>query len=164
VTLLSDRHPTPTPHDFAFFHPLRVRWAEVDPQGIVFNAHYLMYADVAFTEYMRTIGLPYPSGLEPFGTDLFVVNASLDYRGSARFDEEVQIGVRVDRIGRTSIRFLVCVFRDGEALVSVRLTYVNATIDGRTPTPVPESFAEQILAFERRQPLRSDGDTAAVGE
>ena len=39
--------------DFTFFHPLRVRWSEVDPQGIVFNPNYLAYADIALTEYMR---------------------------------------------------------------------------------------------------------------
>lgn len=151
---MGDRQPPPSSEDFEFFHDLRVRWAEVDPQGIVFNAHYLMYADVAFTEYMRTIGFPYPAGLEAFGTDLFVVSASLEYRASARFDDQLEIGVRVDRIGRTSIRFLVGVFRDREPLVSVRLTYVNATREGVTPTPVPEAFVERILAFERRAPSR----------
>jgi len=110
---VTDRHPPPSPEDFEFFHGLRVRWAEVDPQGIVFNAHYLTYADVAFTEYMRTIGFPYPDGLQALGTDLFAVSASLDYQGSARFDDELEIGVRVERIGRTSIRFLIGVFRNG---------------------------------------------------
>ena len=44
--------------DFSFFHTLRVRWAEVDMQAIVFNGHYLTYFDVAFTEYWREAGLP----------------------------------------------------------------------------------------------------------
>ena len=147
---------TTRPHldDFEFFHGLRVRWAEVDPQGIVFNANYLVYADVAFTEYMRTIGFPYPGALEAFGTDLFAVSASLDFHASARFDDELEIGVRTDRIGRTSIRFLVAAFRDGELLVSIRLTYVNATVEGRTPTPVPEAFIERIGSFERNPPTR----------
>lgn len=151
---MGDRQPAPSSEDFEFFHDLRVRWAEVDPQGIVFNAHYLTYADVAFTEYMRTIGFPYPAGLEAFGTDLFAVSASLDYRGSARFDDEIEIGVRVDRIGRTSIRFLIAVFRDRELLVTIRLTYVNATREGMTPTPIPEPFVERTLAFERTKPER----------
>jgi len=152
---LEDRQPPPSSEDFRFFHDLRVRWAEVDPQGIVFNGNYLVYADVAFTEYMRTIGFPYPAGLEPFGTDLFAVNASLDYHASARFDDELEIGVRVDRIGRTSLRFLVGVFRDQEPLVSIRLTYVNATREDVTPTPVPDEFAERIRAFERTEPSRA---------
>ena len=46
----------PSRDAFSFFHPLRVRWAEVDPQSIVFNGHYLTYADVAITEYFRALG------------------------------------------------------------------------------------------------------------
>ena len=56
--------------EFTFFHPLRVRWSEVDPQGIVFNPNYLAYADLALTEYMRRIGFPYPDGLLRLGSDL----------------------------------------------------------------------------------------------
>jgi acyl-CoA thioester hydrolase len=152
---VEDRQPPLSSEEFEFFHGLRVRWAEVDPQGIVFNANYLVYADVAFTEYMRAIGFPYPAGLETFGADLFVVSACLEYQASARFDEELEIGVRVDRIGRTSIRFLIGVFRDRELLVSIRLTYVNATREGVTPTPVPEAFVERVLAFEKREPSRA---------
>ncbi len=151
---MGNRQPLPSAEDFEFFHDLRVRWAEVDPQGIVFNANYLVYADVAFTEYMRAIGFPYPDGLAPFGTDLFVANASLDYIASARFDDELRIGVRIDRFGRTSMRFVIGVFRGQESLVGVRLTYVNATREGVKPTPVPESFVERVVTFERRPPER----------
>ena len=49
--------------DFNFFHRLRVRWAEVDRQDIVFNGHYLTYFDLAMTEYLRAMGFPYPAGL-----------------------------------------------------------------------------------------------------
>jgi len=51
---------------------LRVRWAEVDPQNIVFNAHYLMYFDVAATEYWREIGCEYPARFLAHGVDTFV--------------------------------------------------------------------------------------------
>ena len=57
--------------DFSFVHTLRVRWSEVDMQGIVFNGNYLNYFDVAFTEYWRAIGLPYPEGIAGTGGDLF---------------------------------------------------------------------------------------------
>ena len=55
--------------EFRFAHRMRVRWAEVDKQGIVFNGHYLMYFDVAITEYYRALGYPYPEGLAQHGTD-----------------------------------------------------------------------------------------------
>ncbi len=63
-------------------------------QGIVFNHHYLMYVDVAFTEYMRLIGLPYPEAFTTEGTDIFMVSAQIDFRTSAGYDDEFRIGVR----------------------------------------------------------------------
>ncbi|MGD2045321.1 MAG: thioesterase family protein [Gemmatimonadota bacterium] len=152
---MTDRTPPPSPDDFAFFHDLRVRWAEVDPQGIVFNANYLVYADTAFTEYMRALGFPYPDLFASFGTDLFVVNASLDYRASARFDDELKIGVRVDRFGRSSMRMAMGIFRDEEPLVDIALTYVNANLDDSTPAPVPQPFVDRVLTFERTPPTRN---------
>ena len=71
---------------FAFTHPLRVRWSEVDRQGIVFNPHYFAYADIAMTEYMRAIGYPSPEGLPAAGSDLFAIRAEADYLGSAVYD------------------------------------------------------------------------------
>ena len=58
-----------TRQQFRFVHSLRVRWAEVDKQNIVFNGHYLTYFDVAITEYWRCIGVPYPAIPERWGTD-----------------------------------------------------------------------------------------------
>src|SRR6185436_18541423 len=90
---------------YRFFHPLRVRWAEVDKQDIVFNGHYLTYFDVAITEFWRAIGVPYPAIVERWGSDLFVVKAGLEYHAPAHYDDVLDIGVRVARIGTSSLRF-----------------------------------------------------------
>lgn len=82
--------------DFTFMHTLRVRWAEVDAQGIVFNGHYLTYFDVGITEYWRAAGLRYPDAFATADTDLFLVKATLEYRAPARFDDLLDIAVRVD--------------------------------------------------------------------
>ncbi len=66
--------------NYTFFHSLRVRWAEVDPQGIVFNGNYLTYLDVATTEYYRQLGMSYPADLLRGGGDLFAVKSTLEYR------------------------------------------------------------------------------------
>jgi len=84
---------------------MRVRWAEVDKQGIVFNGHYLMYFDVAITEYYRALGYPYPEGLAQHGTDLFVKKAGVEYHASAGYDDEIDACVRVARLGRSSFDF-----------------------------------------------------------
>ena len=104
--------------DFAFRHSVRVRWAEVDRQGIVFNGHYLTYFDVGITEYFREIGYPYPDALLAHGSDTFVVKAGIEYHAPAHFDDVVDILVRVARIGRTSIQFLLEIHRGQTHLVS----------------------------------------------
>jgi acyl-CoA thioester hydrolase len=91
--------------DFAFFHALRVRWSEVDMQAIVFNGHYLTYFDVAFTEYWRATGLPSAIMQAKEGKELFARKAGIEYLASARFDDVLDIGVRCQTIGRSSIQF-----------------------------------------------------------
>ena len=71
--------------------PLRVRWAEVDLQGVVFNGHYLTYCDVCVTEYWRAIGMPYPAAFIDIGSDLFVRKATLEYHAPARYDDELEV-------------------------------------------------------------------------
>ncbi len=141
--------------DFRFFHRLRVRWAEVDRQGIVFNGHYLMYFDVGVTEYYRAIGLPYPEGLQQHGTDLFVKKAEIEYHSPAQYDDELDVCVRVPRFGRSSFDFLAEVFRDEELLVSGRLVYVNADPATRKSAPVPEFLRSAIRSYERIAPLEA---------
>src|SRR3954447_10227477 len=88
--------------DFAFFHSLRVRWAEVDMQGIVFNGHYLTYFDVAFTEYWRETGLPSPLDQAKAGQEMFARKATVEFLSPARFDDILDIGVRCAGFGRSS--------------------------------------------------------------
>src|SRR5262245_34966311 len=115
-----------TLEEFRFVHRLRVRWAEVDRQGIVFNGHYLTYFDVGITEYYRALGYPYPDGLAAHGTDLYVRKAEVEYHASAEYDDEVDIGVRVERLGNSSFDFRVEIFRGQQRLVSGKVVYVNA--------------------------------------
>jgi acyl-CoA thioester hydrolase len=143
------------PADFAFFEPMRVRWAEVDMQGIVFNPNYLVYADNAMTEYMRAVGFPYPDALLPFGADIFAVGSEIAFNGSARFDDELRLGVRVEKFGRTSFRMRISAFRDGALLNDIKTTYVCATPgENRRTLPVPEKFIAIVEAFETVKPER----------
>ena len=85
-------------------HRLRVRWAEVDMQKVVFNAHYLTYIDTAIAEYWREIGFPYPEGyVDRFGADMFLRKATVEYLDSARYDDELTVCCRVATLGRTSM-------------------------------------------------------------
>lgn len=133
---------------YSFFHQLRVRWAEVDRQGIVFNGHYLTYFDVAITEYWRAIDLPYPDGVADSGSDLYVVKTLINYKGSAEYDDILDIGVHVSRIGLTSITFQLGIFREGSLLVDGEVVYVNADPETRRPAQVPDKLRHAIEHFE----------------
>lgn len=137
---------------FAFLHPLRVRWSEVDPQGIVFNPNYLVYFDVAATEYWRALGYAYPEGFTRDGVDTFAKVARAEFHASAKFDDALDIGVRTARLGRTSLRLLFGVFRGEDLLVDGEIVYVTADPAAQRPVPIPDRLRTAILAHERVRP------------
>lgn len=133
---------------FHCFHRLRVRWAEVDAQKIVFNAHYMMYADTAISEYWRALALPYESGFARLGGELYVKKAGLEYHGSARYGDVLDVGVRCAGIGNSSMRFEMGIFCGKQLLTSVELLYVFADATAQTSKPVPEALRTLIDDFE----------------
>ena len=124
--------------EFRFLERLRVRWAEIDQQKIVFYGHYLMYFDTAISGYWRALAMPYEHTLAQLEGDLFVRKATLEYHGSARLDDLVDVGMRAARIGNTSMTFEAGVFRADELLVSGELVYVFADPVAQRPKPVPQ--------------------------
>ena len=141
------------PADFRFQEALRVRWVEVDLQKIVFNGHYLMYLDTAMAGYWRALALPYEDSMAHLAGDLFVRKATLEYHAPAQYDDQLQIGLRCDRVGSSSITFGAAVFRDGQLLVSGELVYVFADPVARRAQPVPASLRELMLGFEAGEPV-----------
>ena len=139
--------------DFVCAHRLRVRWAEVDMQKIVFNGHYLTYIDTAIAEYWREIGLPYPHGyVERYGNDVYLRKATVEYLGSARYDDELTVYCRVAKLGRSSMTFSFEICRGTEApLVIAELVYVNADPQMR-PAPLPDEVREKVRRYERVAP------------
>jgi acyl-CoA thioester hydrolase len=130
-----------------------VRWAEVDRQDVVFNANYFLYFDVAITEYWRAIGFDYPDDIvEKHGTDIFAVKATAEFQASATYDDVLDVGCRVARIGRSSMCFVLGIFRGDERITSGELVYVNASVETRKPAPWPDPLREAILRFERLPP------------
>ena len=106
-----------------FVHRLRVRFHECDPQGVVFNAHYFTYVDVALTEMWRAAFGSYQNVVEQ-GTDVVVVEASARFRASARFDEEIAVELAIERLGTTSMTTATAVRRDDRLLVEGRIVHV----------------------------------------
>ncbi|MDP1654860.1 MAG: YbgC/FadM family acyl-CoA thioesterase [Hylemonella sp.] len=134
--------------DFRFLHRLRVRWAEVDMQKIVFNAHYLMYFDTAMADYWRALALPYEEALRQLGGDLYVKKACVEYHASARYDDQIDIGLKCARIGNSSIQFTGGIFLGDQLLVTGELIYVFADPATQTAKPVPPALRDVMRGFE----------------
>lgn len=131
-----------------FVHRLRVRYGECDPQGIVFNANYLLYADVAFTELWRAAVGPWREMVER-GFDAVVAEANLRFFAPARFDDDLELRAEVERVGTTSIATEIAVARDGQLLVDVRLRHVVVDAAGWNKTPVPAFIRDGLARFTR---------------
>lgn len=157
---------TPQCKDFRFFHRLRVRWAEVDMQKIVFNAHYLMYFDTAIGDYWRAMALPYEEAMHSLSGDLYVRKATIDFRGSARMDDTIDVGMRCARIGNSSMVFEGALFRQDQFLVGCELVYVFADPATQTSKPVPTVLRDALMGFEAGEPMRTveTGNWDTLGE
>ena len=139
--------------DFRCWHRLRVRWAEVDMQKIVFNAHYLMYLDTAMADYWRALALPYEAAMQQLGGDIFVKKASVEYHASACYDDQLDVGLRCARVGNSSILFEGAIFRGDTLLVTAELLYVYANPATQSSQPVPPVLRSIFEGFEAGQPI-----------
>jgi YbgC/YbaW family acyl-CoA thioester hydrolase len=135
-------------NEYRFLERLRVRWAEIDAQKIVFNGHYLMYIDTAVAGYWRAMALPYSQTMEYLAGDVYMRKATLEYEGSARYEDVLDVGIRSTRIGNSSMVFSAAVFRQDELLVSGELVYVFADPQTQSSKPVPQELRDALQAFE----------------
>ena len=146
---------------FRLITPLRVRYAECDLQGIVFNANYLAFADVGVTEYFRALvgatGNEDSLGrfLEIFEGDNWVRHAEVDFQSPAKADDLLDICLRITRFGRTSYSAVANIVRDGTLLNVVNLTYVWFDPKTEKVAPVSQKFIDAVTEFELLKPERA---------
>jgi YbgC/YbaW family acyl-CoA thioester hydrolase len=136
------------PTDFRFRHRLRVRWVEVDAQQVVFNGHYLTYLDVAISDYWRSAGMPYPDAFHFLRGDIFVRRNMLEYHAPAKLDDWLDIGLRCDRIGTSSLTMAWAIWSQGRLLVTGEVVYVFTALGSGKSTAVPEALRQQLLGYE----------------
>lgn len=134
--------------DFRCAHRLRVRWAEVDMQKIVFNGHYLMYIDTAMTDYWRALAMPYEASMRVLGGEMYVKKATLEYHASARMDDWLDVGIRCERVGNSSSLFVAGIFAGERLLVSGELVYVFADPESQTSRSVPPALRAVFEHYE----------------
>jgi len=127
-----------------FRHSFRVRYAECDPQGVVFNAHYLAFADVVMTELWRE-GVPggYAAMIDA-GADMVVAEATLRFRSSARFDDELDAQLSVTRLGTTGMTTLIRLLKGGEPVCDIDLRHVFVATDGSGKLPIPDAVRDGL--------------------
>jgi acyl-CoA thioester hydrolase len=129
-----------------FVHELRVRYGECDPQGIVFNANYLLYFDVAFTELWRAAVGPWQEMVER-GVDAVVAEANVRFRAPARFDDELKLHAQVVRLGTSAITTEIDVVRDDALLVQGRLRHVCVSTETWRKTTMPDWVRDGLRRF-----------------
>jgi len=131
-----------------YIHELRVRYGECDPQGIVFNANYLLYFDVAFTEMWRAAIGPWQD-MPARGYDAVVGEAHLEFLSPARFDDVIECSVQIERLGSSGITTRIDVSRTGELLLSGRLRHVVVATDSWRKTAMPDWIRDGLRRFAR---------------
>ena len=113
-----------------------VRYADVDQQGVVFNAHYLTYCDTAIDLWWRSLGLEWGDR----GWECMVVKAVLEWKGSAAYADELDIEVGVDRWGTTSFDVGFRGWVDESPVFTCTTTYVGIRMGTRETMPIPDDF------------------------
>lgn len=135
--------------DFRFSYPKRVRVSEIDIGGVVFNARYLDYLDIAVTEYFRAVRLGEGAGI---GAPYLVARSALNYRASMRFDEMIDLRLRCTRIGTSSLTLVFEYHGPGdmdELRSHGETVIVHLNANGR-PAPLPAALIAQLEAYEGR--------------
>jgi acyl-CoA thioester hydrolase len=142
-------HVTDRKPPFRYAAYTRVGFSETDAQGVVYYGRYMPYFDLARTEYHRHLGRVDTGGRE------FVMRAStVEYHAPARFDDLLEVFVRVEHIGRSSVTFDHAAYRieeeggDDMLMVTAKQTLVLVDLDDRKPVPVPDAYRERIASFE----------------
>jgi len=141
---LTDRKP---PFRYAAYQ--RVGFSETDAQGVVYYGRYMPYFDLARTEYHRHLGRP-----ELGGADFAMRASTVEYHAPARFDDLLEVFVRIERIGRTSITYDHAAYRideDGDdelLMVTAKQTLVLIDLEARRAVPVPDEFRTRVAEFD----------------
>jgi acyl-CoA thioester hydrolase len=129
----------------SFVHRLRPRYAEVDQQGVVFNAHWLTYFDDACTRFFESLGWDPKTAF--FGDfDFMIVKAVLEWEGPAGFDEVVDIEVAPTRLGTKSFDLRYRASVDGRPACVGVITYVSVKPSSHESTPIPDAVRTRLEA------------------
>ncbi|WP_245156595.1 acyl-CoA thioesterase [Clostridium aminobutyricum] len=135
-------------NDCVFFCPIRVRYGEVDQQGVVYNGNYVVYTDVAFEEFLRSKGYPYRKLVNEYASEVCHKKATFEYISSAFEGDMLEVGVRVVKVGNRSFTLGFEIYRQGEEdpLVTSEIVYVGYDTQKRSSRPITELMRKLLGA------------------
>ncbi len=138
--------------DFSFSTRIRVRYAEIDAQAVVFNSRYLEYADVAVTEYWRAAGL-HASGASWAALEFHVARALVEFKAPIRYDEEIDLYARTLRVGRSSLTTSIEIHGaaknpDEDLRAIIEIVNVNVDLATGVSCRLPDWISETLLNFD----------------
>ena len=135
----------PTRSDYKVFYPISTRWSDNDIYGHVNNVTYYSYFDTAANRYLIEEG-----GLDIEGGEIvgFVVNSGCAYHAPVAYPERIEVGLRVDRLGNSSVQYGIAIFREGEDQAAAHGHFVHVFVDRAADhsVPIPENLR---VALER---------------
>ncbi|MBI4313062.1 MAG: acyl-CoA thioesterase [Chloroflexi bacterium] len=146
--------------DFRFHTTVRVRWAECDPQNIVYYPHYLTWLETALAEYCRRIGFRMYRLAELNRFDTVTAKITVEYKAPARLDDVVEVYARSAQVGNTSLTFQYELYRQGEEslLTRAEVVYVSYDNQAQRPRRVPKEIRQAYERFEETgEPMPLDG-------
>ena len=135
---------------FNFYYSFRVRYSEVDAQGIVFNAHYLTYFDTAMTEYLRHIKYDYVKEVKERNEDFHTVKTLVEYKSPIYFDQIIDVCLKVKKIGTSSLTFYIEVHpnKEDNMRVSGEVVWVNTNQETHSSAPLSKNIIKKIKLLE----------------
>lgn len=133
--------------DCIFFCPVRVRYSEVDQQGIVYNGHYVAYTDLAFLEFLRSKGYTYKELAGQYESEVCHKKSTYEFISSAYEGDMLEVGVRRPKIGNKSFTMEFEIYREGEddLILWCETVYVGYDKENRTSRPITE-LMRQLLS------------------
>ena len=132
--------------DFNIFWETRIRYYELDPQGIMHNANYVAFYDQAIVEYFRELDFDYEKEIEETNKDFHTVQVTVQYNKPLYFDDEIQIGLRIKEVGNTSMTWLMGLFlkNSDELASSSEIIHVYTDMKTGKPTTITDNLKKKL--------------------
>ena len=132
--------------DFNAFWEARVRYYELDPQGVMHNANHVAFFDQAITAYFKHVNYDYLKDIEDTNKDFHTVQVLVQYNKPLYFDQMVEVGTKIKEIGNSSMTWIMGMFlkETGELVSSCEAIHVYTDQKTMKPTPITEDLKKKL--------------------